>query len=116
LAQQAADRLATTLPAHSNVLASVSQPNGSKFFQRNALLFLPPASASTILAACSTDSCIALSTSTTRPANSAAVDSRVGSGIEHFPIAKKSNLFVDQLLTSRYIVWAATTSVVSSRN
>ncbi|HEY7248101.1 MAG TPA: MMPL family transporter [Xanthobacteraceae bacterium] len=41
LADQAADELAKSLPARSDVLQFVAQPAGGPFFQRNALLFLP---------------------------------------------------------------------------
>jgi hopanoid biosynthesis associated RND transporter like protein HpnN len=42
LVQQAADRLTTALRARSDVFASVLQPAGGEFFQRNALLFMRP--------------------------------------------------------------------------
>ena len=41
LADQAADKLAKSLPAPSDVLSFVEQAGGGPFFQRNALLFLP---------------------------------------------------------------------------
>jgi hypothetical protein len=41
-AQQAADRLTRALRSRSDVFASVTQLSGGDFFQRNALLFMPP--------------------------------------------------------------------------